>query len=70
LGAQDGIEDRIIFYVISRHFLMDFSTPMRFSKAQPTIGPNPMSLTMISVPSPDGQIFHRNGAFSIDKNEG
>ncbi len=52
LGAQDGIEDWFFMCVISRHFWMDYSMPKRFSKAQPTTGPHPTSLTMIRLYPP------------------
>jgi hypothetical protein len=61
----------ILFYVISRHFWMEFPLPRDFQKhnQQPRSAPH-VFYSDVSVPSPDGRIFITTALFQLTKMKG
>jgi hypothetical protein len=60
----------IFFYVISRHFWIEFPCPRDFQKHNPEPRSAPYEFDHdISIPSPDGRISLQR-RFSTEENEG
>ncbi len=73
-GAQEEIEDGFFLRIIIKAFfdglLLIFHTQEIFKSTTHNPGTHPTSLTMTSVPSPDGRIFIRMALFQQTKMKG